>query len=202
MSGKSSQAKGRRAEIELSKILQSYGYPVEAGRARRRDSVHDHRSCGGVASIPGVMGAANGGRTVCSSVLSWNPAVKSANFNASPLSYRTAGGTIQRTNTRGNGRTRTADHRTDSSAVTGPANPDPIGPDASPGPNQGPGTHARPHQSTHGASTDARSRCDGSTDTKHASADTGGQCRNHTERRRYIHTRFFGWACIRDCQFG
>lgn len=31
MSGKSSQAKGRRAEIELSKILQGYGYDVRPG---------------------------------------------------------------------------------------------------------------------------------------------------------------------------
>lgn len=31
--GKSSQAKGRKAELELSKILQSYGYDVRPGEA-------------------------------------------------------------------------------------------------------------------------------------------------------------------------
>lgn len=33
MAGKSSQAKGRRAEIELAEILQGYGYDVRPGRA-------------------------------------------------------------------------------------------------------------------------------------------------------------------------
>ena len=31
--GSKSQRKGRAAELELSRILQGYGYPVEAGRA-------------------------------------------------------------------------------------------------------------------------------------------------------------------------
>ena len=48
MSGKSSQAKGRRAEIELSKILQSYGYPVEAGRAQSYGEVPD------LSGLPGI----------------------------------------------------------------------------------------------------------------------------------------------------
>ncbi len=48
MSGKSSQAKGRRAEIELSKTLQSYGYPVEAGRAQSYGEVPD------LSGLPGV----------------------------------------------------------------------------------------------------------------------------------------------------
>ena len=33
MGGKASQRKGRAAELELSRILQGYGYPVEPGRA-------------------------------------------------------------------------------------------------------------------------------------------------------------------------
>ena len=33
MGGRSSQRKGRAAELELSRIFQGYGYPVEAGRA-------------------------------------------------------------------------------------------------------------------------------------------------------------------------
>lgn len=32
MSGKSSQRKGRQGELELSKILQAYGFPVEPGK--------------------------------------------------------------------------------------------------------------------------------------------------------------------------
>lgn len=48
MSGKRSQAKGRRAEIELSKILQSYGYPVEAGRAQSYGEVPD------LSGLPGI----------------------------------------------------------------------------------------------------------------------------------------------------
>ena len=32
--GAKSQRKGRTAELELSRVLQSYGYPVEAGRAQ------------------------------------------------------------------------------------------------------------------------------------------------------------------------
>ena len=33
MSGRSSQRKGRAAELELSRVLQGYGYNVEPGRA-------------------------------------------------------------------------------------------------------------------------------------------------------------------------
>lgn len=33
MSGKRSQRKGRAGELELSRILQGYGYPVEPGQA-------------------------------------------------------------------------------------------------------------------------------------------------------------------------
>ena len=52
MSGKSSQAKGRRAELELAHILQGNGYNVEPGRAlsygREPDLVglpHIHIEC-------------------------------------------------------------------------------------------------------------------------------------------------------------
>lgn len=48
MSGKSSQAKGRRAEIELSRILQGHGYPVEAGRAQSYGDVPD------LSGLPGI----------------------------------------------------------------------------------------------------------------------------------------------------
>ncbi len=41
MGGKGSQRKGRAAELELSRILQSHGYPVEAGRARSYGDVPD-----------------------------------------------------------------------------------------------------------------------------------------------------------------
>lgn len=39
--GKYSQLKGRKAELELSKILQSYGYDVEPGRAQSYGEVPD-----------------------------------------------------------------------------------------------------------------------------------------------------------------
>lgn len=39
--GAKSQKKGRRAEIELAKILQSYGYDVEPGRAQSYGEVPD-----------------------------------------------------------------------------------------------------------------------------------------------------------------
>lgn len=48
MSGKSSQTKGRRAELELAHTLQSYGYPVEAGRAQSYGEVPD------LSGLPGV----------------------------------------------------------------------------------------------------------------------------------------------------
>ena len=48
MSGKSSQAKGRRAELELAHILQGYGYPVEAGRTQSYGEVPD------LSGLPGV----------------------------------------------------------------------------------------------------------------------------------------------------
>ena len=48
MGGKGSQRKGRAAELELSRILQSHGYPVEAGRARSYGDVPD------LSGLPGV----------------------------------------------------------------------------------------------------------------------------------------------------
>lgn len=48
MSGRSSQAKGRRAERELANALQSYGYPVEVGRAQSYGEVPD------LSGLPGV----------------------------------------------------------------------------------------------------------------------------------------------------
>lgn len=48
MGGRSSQRKGRAAELELSRILQSHGYPVEAGRARSYGDVPD------LTGLPGV----------------------------------------------------------------------------------------------------------------------------------------------------
>lgn len=48
MSGRSSQRKGRAAELELSRVLQDYGYPVEAGRAQSYGEVPD------LSGLPGV----------------------------------------------------------------------------------------------------------------------------------------------------
>ncbi|MDE6589806.1 MAG: hypothetical protein K2K53_05590 [Oscillospiraceae bacterium] len=48
MSGKSSQAKGRRAERELAHTFQDYGYPVEVGRAQSYGEVPD------LSGLPGV----------------------------------------------------------------------------------------------------------------------------------------------------
>ena len=46
--GAKSQRKGRAAELELSHILQGYGYPVEAGRAQSYGEVPD------LSGLPGV----------------------------------------------------------------------------------------------------------------------------------------------------
>lgn len=46
--GKASQRKGRAAELELSRILQGYGYPVEAGRAQSYGEVPD------LSGLPGI----------------------------------------------------------------------------------------------------------------------------------------------------
>ena len=46
--GKGSQRKGRAAELELSRILQSHGYPVKAGRAQSYGEVPD------LSGLPGV----------------------------------------------------------------------------------------------------------------------------------------------------
>ena len=46
--GAKSQRKGRAAELELSRILQGYGYPVEAGRAQSYGEVPD------LSGLPGV----------------------------------------------------------------------------------------------------------------------------------------------------
>lgn len=48
MSGRSSQRKGRAAELELSRILQGHGYPVEAGRAQSYGEEPD------LSGLPGV----------------------------------------------------------------------------------------------------------------------------------------------------
>ena len=41
MAGKSSQAKGRRGEIELARVLQDYGLPVKAGDPANRGRTPD-----------------------------------------------------------------------------------------------------------------------------------------------------------------
>lgn len=48
MGGRASQRKGRAAELELSRILQNHGYPVEAGRARSYGEVPD------LSGLPGI----------------------------------------------------------------------------------------------------------------------------------------------------
>ena len=48
MGGKSSQRKGRAAELELCRIFQEYGYSVEAGRAQSYGEVPD------LSGLPGV----------------------------------------------------------------------------------------------------------------------------------------------------
>lgn len=46
--GARSQHKGRAAELELARILQEYGYPVEAGRAQSYGEVPD------LSGLPGI----------------------------------------------------------------------------------------------------------------------------------------------------
>ena len=46
--GSKSQRKGRAAELELARLLQGYGYPVEAGRAQSYGEVPD------LSGLPGV----------------------------------------------------------------------------------------------------------------------------------------------------
>ncbi|MBD5170041.1 MAG: hypothetical protein HDT20_08005 [Oscillibacter sp.] len=46
--GTKSQRKGRKAELELARILQGYGYPVEAGRAQSYGEVPD------LTGLPGI----------------------------------------------------------------------------------------------------------------------------------------------------
>ena len=48
MSGCTSQRKGRQAELELARVLQGYGYPVEAGRAQSYGEMPD------LSGLPGV----------------------------------------------------------------------------------------------------------------------------------------------------
>lgn len=48
MSGRSSQANGRRAERELAHTFQDYGYPVEVGRTQSYGEVPD------LSGLPGV----------------------------------------------------------------------------------------------------------------------------------------------------
>ncbi len=46
--GTKSQRKGRAAELELARVLQGYGYPVEAGRAQSYGEVPD------LSGLPGI----------------------------------------------------------------------------------------------------------------------------------------------------
>ena len=46
--GKQQQRKGRGGELELSKLLQNYGYPVEAGEAMSYGTVPD------ISGLPGI----------------------------------------------------------------------------------------------------------------------------------------------------
>ena len=48
MGGRASQRKGRAAELELSRVLQGHGYPVEAGRARSYGDAPDLTGLSGV----------------------------------------------------------------------------------------------------------------------------------------------------------
>ena len=48
MAGKASQSKGRRGELELSRLLQGYGYDVQPGRAQSYGEVPD------LTGLPGV----------------------------------------------------------------------------------------------------------------------------------------------------
>ena len=48
MPGKTSQRKGRAAEIELARILQGYGYDVQPGRAQSYGSTPD------ISGLPGI----------------------------------------------------------------------------------------------------------------------------------------------------
>ena len=48
MSGKSSQRKGRAAEIELARILSGYGYDVQPGRAMSYGATPD------ISGLPGI----------------------------------------------------------------------------------------------------------------------------------------------------
>ena len=48
MAGKASQSKGRRGELELSRLLQGYGYDVQPGRAQSYGEVPD------LIGLPGV----------------------------------------------------------------------------------------------------------------------------------------------------
>lgn len=48
MAGKASQSKGRRGELELSRLLQGYGYDVQPGRAVSYGSTPD------ISGLPGV----------------------------------------------------------------------------------------------------------------------------------------------------
>ena len=48
MAGKASQSKGRRGELELSRLLQGYGYHVEPGRSQSYGETPD------LTGLPGV----------------------------------------------------------------------------------------------------------------------------------------------------
>ena len=48
MAGKASQRKGRRGELELSRLLQGYGYDVQPGRAQSYGKEPD------ISGLPGV----------------------------------------------------------------------------------------------------------------------------------------------------
>lgn len=67
--GKSSQAKGRRAELELVRVLNSYGIPAEPGQAVSYGETPDivnvargWRRCGCLNGWPRLSGTLNGSR--------------------------------------------------------------------------------------------------------------------------------------------
>ena len=51
MAGKASQSKGRRDELELSRLLQGYGYDVQPGQAASYGSTPD------ITGLPGGGGS-------------------------------------------------------------------------------------------------------------------------------------------------
>lgn len=80
--GAKSQRKGRAAELELARILQGYGYPVEAGRAQSYGAVRMavpgpagffqvRRLASGVPSAEQVPVAGDNGTAVMDGAVPW-----------------------------------------------------------------------------------------------------------------------------------